>query len=406
MTDEARPTYTQKMAASNWLMGQRFPPVEYIVPDLIPEGLTLLAAAPKLGKSWMVLGLAGAAAHGGYAFGHLKVDPRPVLYLALEDGYRRLQARMHSINAKPSHNLFFMIETLPGAIFETIEEFMRDRSDKHPLVILDTLGKVNAPAMANETHYQRDYRVAGRLKQLADSVPGGSILVVHHTRKQDGTDFVDGISGTQGLAGAADTIMVLNRERGTANAILKVTSREAAEGEYSLTLNPNGEWALNGTTLTESAATVHTSELTAGRSDRMLELVAEVNKHPEGIKPKDLALLLHEEDAKVRVYLRRATEVGLVCNPSRGLYAPVTSVAPVTLPLASLQNQGPGQSAERNTEVTSVTSTELLQETEPERNTSNTSVTKPTKTEPPENQRSKPLNNGSNKSNTPLAEAV
>uniref|UniRef100_UPI0020C24D96 helicase RepA family protein n=1 Tax=Salmonella enterica TaxID=28901 RepID=UPI0020C24D96 len=83
-----------------------------------------------------------------------------------------------------SHNLFFMIETLPGAIFETIEEFMRDRSDKHPLVILDTLGKVNAPAMANETHYQRDYRVAGRLKQLADSVPGGSILVVHHTRKQ------------------------------------------------------------------------------------------------------------------------------------------------------------------------------------------------------------------------------
>lgn len=64
-------------------MGQQFPPTQYIVPEVLPEGLTLLVAAPKIGKPWMVLGLGVACADGGDAFGHIKVGQRPVLYLAL-----------------------------------------------------------------------------------------------------------------------------------------------------------------------------------------------------------------------------------------------------------------------------------------------------------------------------------
>mgnify|MGYP003779546527 CR=1 FL=1 len=83
----------RNMVSARWLMAQDFPPLEYVVPGLIPEGLTLLAAAPKIGKSWLVLGLGIACASGGYAFGQLPVDRRPVLYLALEDGQRRLRRR-------------------------------------------------------------------------------------------------------------------------------------------------------------------------------------------------------------------------------------------------------------------------------------------------------------------------
>lgn len=50
---------------SAWLTEQDFPPVEYVVPGVIPEGLTILVAPPKVGKSWMVLGIAEAAASGG-----------------------------------------------------------------------------------------------------------------------------------------------------------------------------------------------------------------------------------------------------------------------------------------------------------------------------------------------------
>lgn len=68
-------------------------------------------------------------------------------------------------------------------------------------------------AGAGETTYERDYRIVGGLKMLADAHPGSSIIVVHHTRKASGSDFVDAVSGTQGIAGAADTILLLQRDR-------------------------------------------------------------------------------------------------------------------------------------------------------------------------------------------------
>lgn len=37
------------------LQQMNFPPVRWVVPEIIPEGLTLLAGKPKLGKSWLVL---------------------------------------------------------------------------------------------------------------------------------------------------------------------------------------------------------------------------------------------------------------------------------------------------------------------------------------------------------------
>jgi RecA-family ATPase len=72
-----------------WLDAQVFPPLSYAVPGLIPKGSVLLVGAPQIGKSWLVLGVGLAAASGGKALG-LDIPKRPVLYLALEDGDRRL----------------------------------------------------------------------------------------------------------------------------------------------------------------------------------------------------------------------------------------------------------------------------------------------------------------------------
>jgi RecA-family ATPase len=45
------------------LQRKEFPPISYVVPDLIPEGLSILAGRPKVGKSWLALdvGIAVAA---------------------------------------------------------------------------------------------------------------------------------------------------------------------------------------------------------------------------------------------------------------------------------------------------------------------------------------------------------
>ena len=54
---------TTKSAAD--LMAKEFDPIAWLVPGLIPEGLMILAARPKIGKSWLALDLAIATSAGG-----------------------------------------------------------------------------------------------------------------------------------------------------------------------------------------------------------------------------------------------------------------------------------------------------------------------------------------------------
>jgi hypothetical protein len=97
-----------------------------------------------------------------------------------------------------------------------------------------------------ETTYQRDYRVGTGLKRIVDTYPGATLLINHHQRKAGAEDFVDAGSGTAGLAGAADTVIVLSRDRQEAAGLLKVTGRDVAEGEYAVTFKDGAVWELEG----------------------------------------------------------------------------------------------------------------------------------------------------------------
>jgi hypothetical protein len=74
-----------------------FPPVAFVVPGYVAEGLTVIAGRPKTGKSWLALGWAIAVATGGVALGSIEVEAGDVLYLALEDNQRRLKKRLEQI---------------------------------------------------------------------------------------------------------------------------------------------------------------------------------------------------------------------------------------------------------------------------------------------------------------------
>lgn len=313
---------------ASWLTSQTFAPVEYVVPGLIPEGLTLLVAAPKVGKSWMVLDLAQAAATGGKALGTIPVDRRPVLYLALEDGPRRLQSRMSMLDVDGGPGLMFLTR-LTAPPVDTVRAYLDRHQAERPLVILDTLGKVRGRDGGND-QYGRDYSQMSALKDLVDAVPGSSLIVVHHTNKGGREDFLEAVSGTQGLAGAADSILVIRRDRNQDEGTLSVTSRDAREGEYAVRFD-GARWHTIGTDLAEAARAAESMRATAGVGDDMATLVELVGQHPEGIRPKELANVLHWDDSKVRVYLKRAYEAGRIMRPKQGVYAPVPPVTPVTL---------------------------------------------------------------------------
>jgi AAA domain len=130
----------------------------------------------------------------------LEVSKRPVLYLALEDGHRRLQDRCRRLLAGdpiPSEFQYLtMIE--PGRVNDTITAWIHLHQDPPPLVILDTLGKILPPTQPGEDRYQRDYRIGTALKRIVDGLPGMTLLVNHHDRKANADDFVDAVSGTHG----------------------------------------------------------------------------------------------------------------------------------------------------------------------------------------------------------------
>lgn len=312
-----------------WLDQQVFPPIEWVVPGLVAEGFGLVVGPPKLGKSWFVLGLALSAACGGKALGHVQVKQRPVLYAALEDGDRRMQHRARHLMAGepiPAGFAYFTRAT-PGELLPLLAEWL----DRHPqgLVLLDTLGKVMPNALPGENAYQRDYRVGGHLKAIADDHPGSALLVVHHNRKMIAADWMDSTSGTQGLNGSADYTIVLERVRGEGEALLKVTGRDVTEAEYAVTMT-GGSWALVGDSLKAAAEAAREAQVSAGLGEDSQRIIAEVGRHPEGVRPGEIAETLDLATNKVRTYLRRAVDAGRIASPGRGLYTPVTSVTSVT----------------------------------------------------------------------------
>ncbi|CAG7845784.1 Regulatory protein RepA [Pseudoclavibacter triregionum] len=310
-----------------WLMEQHFAPVQYVVPGVIPEGLTMLVAAPKIGKSWMSLGLGCAVSTGTAAFGAIPTGKaRPVLYLALEDGQRRLQDRLRSLNPDEiSDKLHFIVDLNGDDPRKVLTAFFTKNKSQAPVAIIDTLGRIQDAAAGNETQYAADYKFLASLKATADAVPGASLIVVHHTRKQLGSDFLDAVSGTQGIAGAADTIIVIRRERGDQTATLSVTSRDAAEGEYQLEFHDDGRWALAGESLEDAARAVQAARATAGVGDQMARVIEVVDRHPQGIRTKDVKTLLPDVE-NVDTLLSRAYSSNRLARLSRGLYAPVRSV--------------------------------------------------------------------------------
>jgi AAA domain/Transcriptional regulator, AbiEi antitoxin len=305
-----------------WLDAQVFPPLAYAVPGLVPEGSVLLVGPPKIGKSWLVLTIALAAASGGRALG-LEIPKRPVLYLALEDGDRRLQDRCRRLLADgPIPSEFeYRTQVEPGRVADTIAAWVHWRPEA--LVILDTLGRVMPPALLGESSYQRDYRVGTALKRIVDEHSGMTLLVNHHDRKAAADDFVDAVSGTHGLAGAADTIIVLARDREAAG-LLKVTGRDVAEGEYAVRFTDGAVWELQGGDLETAREKAQAVRATAGVSDRMLDVVLYAYEHPEGVRRGDVAEALGLDPKQASVYLSRAVAAGRLRRADRGLYTPVT----------------------------------------------------------------------------------
>lgn len=225
-------------------------PLRWVLPGIIPEGLTLLVGAPKVGKSWwnmnLIAALGSGDPHAVFGWGQT-IEPSPNLYLALEDPHRRIYQRMRQV----TKGLAFHPH-LAGDVWldlPPIEKGGKDEIERwleaHPTartVLVDVLAKVRGGGDESSGMYQADYHAVSLLKDIADDY-GIGVVVTHHDRKKTDEDFLNMVSGSKGVTGAADTILYLTRERGSTSGLLRVESRDIEECQFKMEfLRESGRW--------------------------------------------------------------------------------------------------------------------------------------------------------------------
>jgi RecA-family ATPase len=304
------------------LDAKHFDPLVYQIPKLVPEGLGMLVAPPKKGKSFLVLDFGLSVADGTKALCSIPVTKHPVLYLALEDGERRLQERSRLLLEGDSipPGIDFVTRAKPAEAYMMIEAFMTEHRDENPFVILDTFAKVKRQKRPGEESYLVDYEAGERLKKLTELAPGSTLLVVHHSRKAEATDFIDAASGTYGLAGSFDFVMVLNRKRLEDNAVLAITGRDVIEAEYALTAEGGYMWKLDGGDLRQAAQMVTQRRTEEKMGDRKYEVFQHVCGLSEPTTAVDVAKALGLDGNDAGTYLRRLVADGALTKAGRGKY--------------------------------------------------------------------------------------
>jgi RecA-family ATPase len=189
-----------------------YEPLQWIVEGVIPEGVTLLFAPPKKGKSILATHLVDAVASGGMAFGGIPVKKRDTLYLALEDHGRRIKDRLlRQESAQPDNAFCVTMKEWGGGGIAELDRYKK-ACPSIELVIIDTLSIFSPSEDSNA--YAENYRLVTAIHRWAVR-NGVSAILIHHTRKgsskNEGESWADEMMGSQGISGAVDTLVFLHK---------------------------------------------------------------------------------------------------------------------------------------------------------------------------------------------------
>lgn len=214
------------------IMAEPLKPIEFVVDDLITQGLFILAGAPKIGKSWLALDICLSVAKGKPVL-NAKTAQGTALYLCLEDSRIRIQNRLYEMTDEPTEQLHFALiaDTIGTGLEQQIENFILEHRNTK-IIFIDTLQKIRSDSP--DSTYATDYKELSVLKSVADKC-SVAIVLVHHLRKTKDADPFNMISGTTGISGCVDGSFVLSEsKRGSRNATLYCVGRDIENHEIEL----------------------------------------------------------------------------------------------------------------------------------------------------------------------------
>ena len=261
---------------SDELMTDIIPPPRPIVEDLLHEGMLLFGGKSKRGKSWLMLDLALSVATGTRVWGHFTVpEPQPVLYVALEDGRRRIQQRLHDIRpgARTNGNLqlLYTFPLLSDGGMEKLRGYIV--SHRYRLIIIDVLARIEpATKRHSDTTYHDIYNLFAPLQDLHRQHPQ-CLAMITHLRKAEAEDIFDTLHGSVAYQGAQDALWVLDRPPNNSAGVLHTRQNDGAEQSLHLSFS-DGHWEFLGhdDDIQLSRERQHIQELADDAGDRGLTI--------------------------------------------------------------------------------------------------------------------------------------
>ena len=177
------------------LVGSIYPKTQWIIPGFLSEGLTMMVAKPKVGKTTLAKYLAHSIASNQAVFGSIVPLDCEVLYLSLEETPSKMQeSRLNALQeGKPSakfHHCFDLnsLEEIPARI-KALNNALKC-NPKIKMVVIDTMGRFFDCLSKKRDNYADSYRRACEIKAIADR-HHVAILVLHHQRKGKSENDLD-----------------------------------------------------------------------------------------------------------------------------------------------------------------------------------------------------------------------
>ena len=216
----------QQFSPIGELMRKDLPPIEWLIDGIIPEGgIAVMAAKPASLKTWVALQMAIDIASGDKLFNKFNTIQAPVLILDGESGERLLKNRLEILGMNADTELPIYYKTYSGGqkfdkrFFENVLGFCLEKDIK--LVIIDSLVRfLDVKDENSAVDVSKAFKRFARLKMF-----GISVLLIHHCRKNLGTDGLDGLDSVRGsgdIIASCDVGIVLSKKKSTNSVTISV----------------------------------------------------------------------------------------------------------------------------------------------------------------------------------------
>ena len=247
----------------------------FIVSGFLCAGLTLLAAPPKTGKSFLALDLACCVADGKPFWG-FETKQGHVLYCDLEGTEWRTQDRLPIVGRASKNDcpaalaMVYRVNAVDAGLVDQLTGWIDSVSDPR-LIIIDTLAHVKGRVARGEDAYTADTRFMKPLHDLAVS-KGIAILAITHTRKANGfllDDPFDAVIGSTAQYGNSDAGWIIGGKRDEDKKQFTAVGRDFEPVSLAIERSKTGRWLCNGTTEAVQART----QLSEYRQDQIVRFI-------------------------------------------------------------------------------------------------------------------------------------